>query len=64
MTSCIFDFDNCVREIPSPNVLECCAKELLLKIRSDIGNDDDHSGMQRFSSMKIKEIRRLFVTNV
>lgn len=41
-------------------MLEYCAKELLLEIRSsDIGDDDDHSGMQHFLSMKIKEIRTI-----
>jgi len=37
-------------------MFECCAEESSLTNRCDTGNNNDHSGMQRFLSIKNKKI--------
>jgi hypothetical protein len=54
--SCILDLNDSIGQIPCADMFERRAEEFSLTSRRNAGNNDDHSGMQRFLSVKSKKI--------
>jgi len=52
----VFDLNHSIRRISYADMFEGRAEEFSLTSRRNAGNNDDHSGMQRFLSVKSKKI--------
>jgi len=54
--SCIFDLDYSIGQVPCADMFEGRAEEVSLTSRRNAGNNDDHSGVQWFLSVKGEKI--------
>jgi hypothetical protein len=50
------NFYDGIRQIACANMLQGCGKKFLLLQRDHIGNNDDHTGVERFLAVEIKKI--------